>query len=87
MRTSAPHSATDPRRRILYWSVAVTVFIEALTLWLRFGRGVRPSEFNKTAPLVLRIHHMSWAAPVSSSPHFYLRAARPSTPSSESASF
>ncbi|HEY2147648.1 MAG TPA: hypothetical protein VGH32_06905 [Pirellulales bacterium] len=64
MGRSAPGSPVEPRRRLIYWAVAVAVVVETITLWLRFGRGMQASEFNKTAPLVLRIHHMFWAAPL-----------------------
>lgn len=64
MSSSVPQSSGDSRWRILWWAVAVAILFEAVTLWLRFGRGMQASEFNKTAPLALRIHHMFWAAPL-----------------------
>ena len=54
------------RRRpaIILWTVASTILIEALTIYLRFGRGVTAAEFNKTAPLLLQIHHMFYSIPL-----------------------
>jgi len=43
------------RANIILWTVVSTVLIEALTICLRFGRGVSAVEFNKTAPLLLQI--------------------------------
>jgi hypothetical protein len=64
MGDSMPRHLTSSRRRILIWTVAATVIVESATLWLRFGRGVQATEFNKSASLVLRIHHMFWSAPL-----------------------
>ncbi len=46
------------------WTVAVTVVAEAVTVYLRFIRGETATEFNKTAPLLLQIHHMFWGVPL-----------------------
>ena len=46
------------------WTVAITLVVEAVTLYLRFGRGETATEFNKTAPLLLQIHHMFWSVPL-----------------------
>ena len=46
------------RSAILLWAVVSTILIEALTIYLRFGRRVNAAEFNKTAPLLLQIHHV-----------------------------
>jgi hypothetical protein len=59
-----PFQSSVRYRLILLWAVAVTLLVEALTLWLRFGRGVQATEFNKSAPLLLQIHHMFWSAPL-----------------------
>jgi hypothetical protein len=64
MGNSMPKRATSSRRRILIWALAVTIVVESATLWLRFGRGVQAAEFNKSAPLLLQIHHMFWSAPL-----------------------
>jgi hypothetical protein len=64
MGDSMPRHVTSSRRRILIWTVIVTVIVESATLWLRFGRGVQATEFNKSAPLVLQIHHMFWSVPL-----------------------
>ncbi|REJ88137.1 MAG: hypothetical protein DWQ34_12085 [Planctomycetota bacterium] len=53
------------RRQWLWgWAAGVTVLTEAVTLQLRFGQGRTAVEFNKTAPLLLQIHHMFWAVPL-----------------------
>jgi hypothetical protein len=52
------------RRCVVNWFVATTVFAEAITLWLRFDRGIEATEFNRTAPLLLQIHHMFWSVPL-----------------------
>jgi hypothetical protein len=48
----------------MLWGVAATVLAEAVTAYLRFHRGIAAAEFNKTAPLVLQIHHMFWSIPL-----------------------
>ena len=53
------------RRQWLWgWAAAVTVLTEAVTLYLRFEQGRTAVEFNKTAPLLLQIHHMFWSLPL-----------------------
>ena len=49
---------------VLLWTVVSTVLVEAVTLYLRFRRGIRATEFNQTAPLLLQIHHMFWSLPL-----------------------
>ncbi|HVX15377.1 MAG TPA: hypothetical protein VHC22_29580 [Pirellulales bacterium] len=44
-------------------TVLVTLLTEAVTVYLRFGRHQTAAEFNKTAPLLLQIHHMFWSVP------------------------
>lgn len=56
--------ATRRRRWAIAWAVAVTLLTEAVTLYLRFGRHQTATEFNKTAPLLLQIHHMFWSVPL-----------------------
>jgi len=51
-------------RACLLWTSAVTLVVEAVTLFMRFGTGFTVTEFNKTAPLLLQIHHMFWSIPV-----------------------
>ena len=46
------------------WTIAITLVVEAVTLYLRFGRGQTATEFNRTAPLLLQIHHMFWSVPL-----------------------
>jgi len=46
------------------WAIAVTLITEAVTVYLRFGRGETAAEFNKTVPLLLQIHHMFWGVPL-----------------------
>jgi hypothetical protein len=42
----------------------VTLATEGVTLYLRFGRHQTAAEFNKTAPLLLQMHHMFWSVPL-----------------------
>jgi len=51
-------------RVVVVWTVVSTVLVEAITIYLRFRSGVSASEFNKTAPLLLQIHHMFWSIPL-----------------------
>ena len=41
-----------------------TLAAEAITAYLRFQRGIAATDFNKTAPLLLQIHHMFWSLPL-----------------------
>jgi hypothetical protein len=52
------------KRWAIAWAVVVTLGVEAITLYLRFGRQQTAAEFNKTAPLLLQIHHMFWSVPL-----------------------
>jgi len=52
------------RRWLWFWAATVTLLVEGITLYLRFGRGYTVTEFNRTAPLLLQIHHMFWAVPL-----------------------
>jgi hypothetical protein len=45
-------------------AIAVTALTEAVTIYLRFGKGESATEFNKTAPLLLQIHHAFWCIPL-----------------------
>jgi hypothetical protein len=49
---------------VLLWGVAITVLVEAITVYLRFHKGINATEFNRTAPLLLQIHHMFWSIPL-----------------------
>jgi hypothetical protein len=51
-------------RIALVWLVAATALTETVTIYLRFGRGESAVEFNKTAPLLLQIHHAFWCIPL-----------------------
>jgi len=51
-------------RACLLWTLVVTLVAEAVTLSMRFGTGLTATEFNRTAPLLLQIHHMFWSIPV-----------------------
>ena len=58
-------STMSPRlKTTIAWTIAITLVAEAVTVHLRFGRGETAAEFNKTAPLLLQIHHMFWGVPV-----------------------
>lgn len=60
-----PRSTAKLRVRCTLASgIATTVLTEAITLWLRFGTGRTAAEFNRTAPLLLQIHHMFWSLPL-----------------------
>lgn len=52
------------RRTAITWTLVTTVLAEAVTLYLRFGRHVSAVEFNRTAPLLLQLHHMFWSIPL-----------------------
>jgi VanZ family protein len=52
------------RRRWIAASLGLTALGEAVTVAARFGGGVSAREFNRTAPLLLQIHHMFWALPL-----------------------
>lgn len=51
-------------RAVVAWTVASTGVTEGITLYLRFGQGRTAIEFNRTAPLLLQIHHMFWSVPL-----------------------
>lgn len=55
---------TTRGKTIAVWTVTVTVFVEAATVFLRFGSGLSAAEFNRDAPLLLQIHHMFWCIPL-----------------------
>jgi hypothetical protein len=54
----------DRRRSFVIWAIVVTVLVEAVTIYLHFGKGETAEEFNKTAPLLLQIHHAFWCIPL-----------------------
>jgi hypothetical protein len=57
-------SFNSRRDVMLFWTVVITVLVEAVTIYLRFGKGESAVEFNKTAPLLLQIHHAFWCIPL-----------------------
>jgi hypothetical protein len=57
-------SFNNRRHNALLWMAAVTVLVEAVTIYLRFGKGENAVEFNKTAPFLLQIHHAFWCIPL-----------------------
>jgi hypothetical protein len=59
--TAAEPDQAIRARAVRRWAFVSTVLIEALTAYLRFRTGVNAAEFNKTAPLLLQIHHMFWS--------------------------
>jgi hypothetical protein len=60
-----PSCAVRARRQWLwFWAIAVTILVEGITLYLRFGLQRTAVDFNRTAPLLLQIHHMFWAVPL-----------------------
>lgn len=46
------------------WAILAGVIVEATCLYLRFERGETAVEFNRTAPLLLQLHHMFWSVPL-----------------------
>jgi hypothetical protein len=53
-----------PRRRsLLLWAVIATIVVEVFTACLRFHGDISAVEFNKSAPLLLQIHHMFYCLP------------------------
>ncbi len=52
------------QRALWIWCGATTVVVEELTLWLRFQSGIAAADFNRSAPLVLQIHHLFWSLPL-----------------------
>jgi hypothetical protein len=62
--TPRSRSTSSARRRaLLEWGGACTVATEVITLYLRFRHGATAVEFNRTAPLLLQIHHLFWSIP------------------------
>ena len=51
-------------RNVFAWLLVTTVLAELVTLYLRFGLNATAVEFNRTAPLVLQVHHMFWSIPL-----------------------
>jgi hypothetical protein len=55
----------SPRSKAtIIWTIAITLVVEAVTLYLRFAQGQTATEFRTTAPLLLQIHHMFWSVPL-----------------------
>lgn len=56
----------SPRKfHLIVWGLFVTVGVELVTVYLRFrSGGISTVEFNRTAPVLLQIHHMFWAVPL-----------------------
>lgn len=46
------------------WCLASTALVELVTLYLRFALGATAIEFNRTAPILLQMHHMFWSIPL-----------------------
>jgi thiosulfate reductase cytochrome b subunit len=65
---AAPKSESKPDRldwrMVLVAGAIFTVIGEALALGARFGLGVSAEDFNKSARLLLQVHHMFWAIPL-----------------------
>lgn len=52
-------------RSAIVWTLAVTLIVEAITVYLRFRAGIDAVAFNaKSPPLLLKIHHMFWSVPL-----------------------
>jgi hypothetical protein len=55
----------NPRWHIaFYWTIGVTVLVEAITAALRFSTGKSVTEFSGNWPIWLRTHHMFWGVAV-----------------------
>ena len=52
------------RSRWIAATLGLSALGEAVTVAARFGAGVSAREFNRTAPLLLQIHHLFWALPL-----------------------
>jgi hypothetical protein len=48
----------------LWWTLGVTVAVEAVTAGLRFSTGKAAPEITGNWPLLLRTHHLFWGAAV-----------------------
>ena len=57
-------SANNRWKQTGLWTLGVGCITEAVTLAMRFGVHLSAVEFNKTAPLLLQIHHMLYGAPL-----------------------
>lgn len=68
VKDRAPDAPPDwsPRKfHTVVWGLSVTVGVELVTIYLRFRTGgISATEFNRTAPLLLQIHHMFWSVPL-----------------------
>lgn len=64
--TESPVSKSRWRKQsvIVTTGLACTILTEFVTLYLRFGLGATAADFNRTAPLVLQVHHMFWSIPL-----------------------
>lgn len=60
----ADETSRQRKRFALVWAASVTLVVEAVTLFLRFGSGMTAAEFNQQAPLPLQLHHMFWSVPL-----------------------
>ncbi len=67
-------------RSVVIWFVVVTGLAEAITLWLRFGGGIEATDFNRTAPLLLQMHHMFWSVPLLAALPLFRRRPRAARP-------
>lgn len=63
--TAAPREWSPRKFHTIVWGLFVTVGLELITVYMRFrSGGISAVEFNRTAPLLLQIHHMFWAVPL-----------------------
>lgn len=65
------------RRKLMEWTIALTVLAEGLTLGLRYTTQMTAVEFNRTAPLLLQVHHMFWSVPLFAAALFFRRGSNP----------
>lgn len=63
--TAAPREWSPRKHHTIVWGLFVTVGVELITVYMRFrSGGISAVEFNRTAPLLLQVHHMFWAVPL-----------------------
>ncbi len=58
--------ATFTERHFYFWAAVATAAMEGATILARILSGHSAAEFNAAAdpPLLLKMHHMFWAAPL-----------------------
>jgi hypothetical protein len=47
-----------------YWTLVATVFVETITVVMRFSTGMSATQISGGWPILFRIHHMFWGVAV-----------------------